>query len=125
MKLHTDPTPGSYRITAYGPGYLTINDEHVAGSIIITAERLIIDWPAQVFNDLDETNLNAVLPLNPEIVLIGTGNRQQFPQASALASLLSEGIGIEIMDTAAACRTFNILMSERRNVAAMLLPMTS
>lgn len=125
MKLHADLTPGTYRISAYGPGYVTINDERVAGSLIVTPNKLIADWPPQAFVELESTHLLAVLALEPEIVVLGTGVQQRFPDGPLLEPILTRGIGVEVMDTAAACRTYNILMSEGRQVAAVLLPVSA
>jgi uncharacterized protein len=70
---------------------------------------------------LAEAHFEVIAGLEPEIVLLGTGGRQRFPRPSLLRSLLARGVGVEIMDTAAACRTYNIIMLEGRRVAAALL----
>ena len=89
--------------------------------MIVTPERLVSDWLPQTFGDLVEAHFEAIADLEPEIVLLGTGSRQRFPRPSLLRSLLAHGVGVEIMDTAAACRTYNIIMLEGRRVAAALL----
>ncbi len=120
MKFHLDKSPGSHRITGYGAGYVTVNGESITRSFIVTPEALITDWSPQTVDELDEAALEAVVRLSPGVVLLGTGVEQHFPPSSLLAPLLSQGIGIEVMTTAAACRTFNILVAEGRSVAAGL-----
>ncbi len=121
MKLHTDAGTATYRISAYGPGYITVNEERVTRSMIIMPERLVRDWPPQSYEELTAQHLRILLEHRPEIVLLGTGARQRFPQASLTAPLHEQRIGLEVMDTAAACRTYNILMAEDRRVLAGLL----
>lgn len=121
MRLHLDSDATKNIIRAYDPGVVTVNDRQVHRSVIVTPERLIADWPPQTFAELEETHLEWLVTLEPEIVLLGTGSRQQFPHPRLTRALLSRRIGLEVMDTAAACRTYNILMAEGRRVAAALL----
>ncbi len=121
MKMHLDNTAGAHRITGYGAGYVSVNEASLARSFILTPEALITDWGPTSVDDLDEESLQAVIELSPVIVLLGTGTEQRFPPSSLLAPLLAQGIGIEVMTTAAACRTYNILVAEDRPVAAALL----
>ena len=81
-------------------------------SCLISAERLINDWRPQTLEELTEADLEAVFAMQPEIVVIGSGPRQQFPGPRLLAAIHARGIGCEVMDTGAACRTYNILVSE-------------
>lgn len=120
MKMHLDSTPRAHRITGYGAGYVTVNAEQLTRSFIVTPEALITDWSPQHVDELDEAALDAVARLSPVVVLLGTGVEQCFPPSSLLAPLLTQGIGIEVMTTAAACRTYNILVAEGRSVAAAL-----
>jgi uncharacterized protein len=120
MKLHLDTTAGAHRITAYGAGYVTVDERQLTRSFILTPKDLITDWSPQNVAELDEAALEAVARLQPGIVLLGTGSEQHFPPSSLLAPMLAQGIGIEIMTTAAACRTYNILVAESRPVAAGL-----
>ena len=120
MKMHLDSTAGAYRITGYGAGYVSVNGESLTRSFIVTPERLITDWSPQHVDELDEAAFEAVARLSPGVVLLGTGVEQHFPPSSLLAPLLGQGIGIEVMTTAAACRTYNILVAEGRSVAAGL-----
>jgi uncharacterized protein len=91
-------------------------------SCLISAERLIDNWRPQSLDELREEDLDAVFALQPEIVVLGSGARQRFPDTRLLAAILSRGIGCEVMDSGAACRTYNVLVSEsRRAVAALFL----
>lgn len=101
---------------------ITVIDRELRASFILSAERAIEDWPVRTVGELDEKNIAAILELKPEVVLLGTGARIVFPSQAILAQFLQRGIGIEVMDNAAASRTFNVLVSEgRRAVAAFLL----
>ena len=108
-------------IHAYGPGALSIGDRHFRCSVIVSADQLIEDWRPRNLADLAASDLEPLLELGPEIVLLGSGRGQVFPDESKLARLRTAGIGIEIMDTGAACRTFNLLAAEGRKVAAALI----
>lgn len=122
MKLELEThTEQHYRINAYHPGSVVINEQHYTTSLILSPERLVSDWPPQVFSDLTAQHLEAVLELQPELIILGTGLNLQFPSAEVLDPLLARSIGFEIMDTGAACRSYNILMGEGRRVVAGLL----
>lgn len=95
--------------------------ETIQGSLIISPRHLIRDWPPAKVDSLLAEHLDALLELQPELVLLGAGPRLQFPEAGILAPLHNRQIGVEIMDTAAACRTYNILMTEGRFVVAGLI----
>lgn len=123
MRFSLDTDASRYVIKSYGPGWININEREIRRSVIVTPERLVADWPPQIFADLEERHFEAIQPLEPEIVLLGTGDRQRFPHPRLTRSLLERGIGVEVMDTAAACRTYNIIMLEGRRVAAALLMM--
>jgi uncharacterized protein len=121
MRFSLDIDANHYFIKGYGPGWINVNERDIRRSVIVTPERLVTDWPPQAFADLEESHFEAVAQLTPEIVVLGTGSRQQFPSPRLIRSLLAKGIGVEVMDTAAACRTYNIIMLEGRRVAAALL----
>ena len=93
----------------------------VSESLILTSRQVITEWEPNKLIELTEAHMAMVLNLDPELVLLGTGAKQQFPAIEILATFHRAQIGIEIMDTAAACRTFNILVAEGRHVAAALL----
>ena len=100
-----------------------VNDRRLVRSFIVSPDRLIEDWPIAGTHALDETTLAPVLALAPEVVILGTGARQEFPPAAAMAVFLTRGIGVECMANAAAARTYDVLAGEgRRVVAGFILP---
>jgi uncharacterized protein len=108
-------------IRAYTEGQVTVAGQVYRRSLILSPKRLIEDWRPRQPGDLTEQDLQPLHELGPEIVLLGTGASLNFPPARITASLLAAGIGVEVMDTPAACRTYNILLSEGRAVAAALM----
>ena len=120
MRLSLDYGDGNYLIRAYRPGIVTINDQQIEHSLIVTPDYLA-DWQPQQFDELQAAHFEELLVLEPELVLLGTGTRQQFPHPQLTQSLLKQGIGVEAMDTGAACRTYNIVMAEGRRVVAALI----
>jgi uncharacterized protein len=110
-----------YMIRAYGEGRIVINERSFARSLIVTPDHLDPDWQPQVLAELSAVHLEPIAALKPEVVLLGVGHRLRFPGRETMNFFLQRGIGIEAMDTAAACRTFNLLMAEGRAVAAALL----
>ncbi len=108
-------------IQGYDSGSVVVNGQQYSRSIVVLPDQLITEWRPARFSDLQESDLQQLLERNPEVVLLGTGPRQEFPSPSLLALFLDRQIGIETMDTASACRTYNILAAEGRRVAAALL----
>ncbi|MFS8608072.1 MAG: Xcc1710-like domain-containing protein [Xanthomonadaceae bacterium] len=121
MKL-TQETGSGNLIRSYQHRQIRINDATYTRSVIVTADQLVTDWAPQTLAELTEQHLQPILDLQPEVVILGTGATQQFPQRAILQRVLRAGIGIEVMATDAACRTYNILMAEDRRVAAALFP---
>ena len=121
MKLHPSDAIGKNAITGYGEGYVMINQARHERTVVVLPDRLVTDWAASTFDALTADHLAALLPLDAEIILLGTGPRLQFPQAEILAPLIRARVRYEVMDIQAACRTYNILVSEERKVAAALL----
>lgn len=109
------------QIRAYAPGRISVNEAVLTGSCIVAADTLVEDWPPRRFEDLDLEQFQAALALKPDILLVGTGATQRFLPAELMAALSQGGVGVEVMDTAAACRTYNILLNEERKVVAALL----
>lgn len=99
-----------------------VNELEYEGAIIVSARTVIPAWTAKSIKALTESELQPLFELEPEIVLLGTGRDQLFPDPSQMMSFYRRGIGIEAMTTRAACRTFNVLMSEGRNAVAAMLP---
>jgi uncharacterized protein len=120
LKLHADQTSAQNTVTAYGPGYIEVNKERHTGHLLLMPDRLE-PWPVADFEALEPRHFAALLPWAPELVLLGTGRRQRFPQPQLVRPLADAGLGVEAMDSAAACRTYNILMAEGRRVAAAVL----
>jgi len=107
-------------ITGYGEGYVMINGERRASSVVVLPDR-VEPWQAGAFDTLTPDDFQFLKSLGAEIVLLGTGPRQRFPHPRLTAELAKAGIGLEVMDLQAACRTYNILVAEERKVAAALL----
>lgn len=112
---------GRYLIRGYEAGRIRINEEIYTRSLIVTPQHLVPEWPPRSLEELREAHLESIIALKPEVVLLGTGPRLQFPAPSVMGFFRQRAIGVEAMDTAAACRTYNVLMSEGRSVAAALL----
>jgi len=121
LKFHLDQTGGKNAFTGYGEGYVAVNGQRHQASLVVSAERVITAWPARSVESLTADHLAAIIELAPDIVLLGTGSRLEFPEPSLLAPLYKAHIGVEVMDTPAACRTYNILLGEGRNVIAALI----
>jgi uncharacterized protein len=121
MKLHQDLRPGRNIVTAYGESFVEINGQRHVVSLIVSPEKIVEGWAAGGFEELSEDEFARLADLKAEILLLGTGRRQRFPRPALLRPLIEQRIGIEVMDTAAACRTYNILVGEDRVVAAALL----
>ncbi|HET9114432.1 MAG TPA: Mth938-like domain-containing protein [Burkholderiales bacterium] len=122
MKFHLTHAEGLNLFTGYGDGYVLINRERYNGpSLLVTPDRIEIDWKINGFNELQPHHFNVMLEYTPELVILGTGQRLRFPHPRLSAELANAGIGLEIMDTKAACRTFNILVAEGRRVVLGLL----
>ena len=121
MKLHLTQAENNNLITGYGDGYIEINKHRHAHQLIVMAEQLVLDWSAKGFDDLTKKHFDDLLSLNPEVVLLGTGNKHRFVHPKLTSTLTEKSIAVECMTTDAACRTYNILMNEGRSVAAALL----
>jgi uncharacterized protein len=121
MRFTQEPSSGINVIRAYGGGELRINDATYRGAVIISASTAQSEPHIQNLDELIAIDLSRVLALEPELVLLGTGVHQIFPAASFGRQFLRAGIGFEVMDTGAACRTFNVLVGEKRRVVGLLL----
>ena len=120
MKLQLTSGENSHLITAYGADYIEIDKLRYHNNLIVTADKLILDWQATDFASLSQADLAQLVELKPEVVLLGTGEKHQFLHPKNYANLTKLGIPLECMTTGAACRTYNFLMSEGRNVAAAI-----
>jgi uncharacterized protein len=121
MKLQPDQFNVPF-INAYEPGWISVNGEKYTGALIVSSEQGCSPWSATHFVDLQADHFMALIQSRPELVIFGSGAQLRFPRPLWLAPLIQMGIGVETMDTPAACRTYNVLASEGRRVVAALLP---
>jgi uncharacterized protein len=121
MRFTQDLSSAVNVIRAYGNGELRVNDAVYRGAVILSASTAIAELNIENFDGLIAIDVARILALEPELVLLGTGARQIFPDAAFAAQFLRAGIGFEVMDTGAASRTFNVLVGEQRRVVALLL----
>lgn len=121
MQLHHQVPDYAYHLRSADGSSARVNDQLLSASFILSPDQLIEQWPVTDALGLGPADLAPLLALNPELILLGTGTRQVFPPAAALAACLTRGVGIEVMTNAAAARTFNILAGEGRRVAAGFL----
>jgi uncharacterized protein len=120
MKFTLETGSGQNLISAYREGQVTINQRIFTCSLIVTPDR-VVEWLPRRFDELAAKHFDAIAELRPEVVVLGTGARLRWPAPEHLRSLVEARVGLEPMDTGAACRTYNILMSEGRRVVAALL----
>jgi uncharacterized protein len=120
VKLHQAVAAGTNTFTSYGDDYVAVNGARRESACIVLPDR-ILDWSVESFDKLRAEDFALFESLGVDIVLLGTGRRQRFPHPRLTAALAKGGIGVEVMDLQAACRTYNILVAEERKVAAALL----
>ena len=122
MKIELDSTTTHpNRISSYEQGSIQISNERFVNSFIITPYIVIRNWPPQTFADIASHHLEQILEMKPELILLGTGRQQHFLESDLFLNVAKLNIGFEVMDTGAACRSYNILLEEGRNVAAALI----
>jgi uncharacterized protein len=121
MKLQADRIEGQNAIARHGPDGVIVNGVEHRNSVLVSASGGVTAWPVERFEALTEAHFEAIAALAPELVIFGSGPRIRFPHPSLLRPLITRRIGIETMDTAAACRTYNVLLAEGRAVVAALL----
>jgi len=122
MRLTQESSSAVNLVRAYAAGEFKINDAVIRGPVIVSASAIVPGPAIDSVDELAAVHAASILALDPELVLLGTGARQKFPAAIFGAEFLRAGIGFEVMDTGAACRTFNVLVAEQRQVVALLLP---
>lgn len=120
MKLQPDKSEVQ-TLTAHGPGWVAINNEKVEHSVVLGSRGERFEWDCGRFEDLDATHFAQLATLGAELVIFGSGSRIRFPKPQWLQALMAQRIGVETMDTPAACRTYNILAGEGRHVVAALI----
>jgi uncharacterized protein len=121
MKFHLADTAGLNTITGHGPEHVLVNGVRLDAPLLVGPEVGPLPWNVPGFSALQAAHFEALLAHDPELVLLGTGRRLRFPPPALVACLASARVGIEVMDTPAACRTYNILGGEGRRVLAALL----
>ena len=121
MKFHLQTPAGQNLFTGHGAGYVTVNGVRHAEAVVVAPDRVHADWTASDFDHLTAQHFEYLCALKPAIVLLGTGATLRFPRPELTQCLATAQIGLEVMDNAALCRTFNILVGEGRNVIAAVL----
>jgi len=121
LKLHLTNSASQNIFTAHGAGFVAVNRQRYEQPVVVTPDQLLSDWQARSFDTLAEADFSYFLTLMPEILLLGTGPQQRFAHPRLYRALTDARIGVEFMDTPAACRTYNILMAEDRKVVAAIL----
>ena len=121
MKFAQDSQDEGYVITAYESDCVSINGKVFNQCLIITGTQLNDNWAINTIDQLSYEHIELILSFNPELIIIGTGSKLVFPAVELYSSIIKRGIGVDFMDTRAACRTYNILMSEGRDVVAGLI----
>ncbi len=120
MKLHASAPSALNTFTAYGEGYVVVNSQRHESNLIVLPEK-VVPWDVAEFAVIKESDFQIFIDMDLEILLLGTGPKQRFPDPRLTRALAARRIGVEAMDLQAACRTYNILMAEERRVAAALL----
>ena len=120
MKFQADKSDAQ-TITGYGPGWIAVDRQNHETSLLVGARGLLTSWSCMRFEDLTAAHFEELAQLDAEVILFGSGSKNRFPPAAWLKPLMIKRIGLETMDTASACRTYNVLASEGRNVVAALL----
>ena len=120
MKFHLSTATGNV-FTGHGEGFVRVGATEYRENVVVTPEQIVTGWAARGFDALNETDFDAIAALKPEVALLGTGATMRFPHPRVTRPLTDAGVGVEIMDTAAACRTFNILAAEGRKVVVAIL----
>ena len=120
MKLHLMPNAGLQLFSGYGAGYVAVNHVRYEKCVVVTPQA-VTEWAVTDFERITGADFGFIADLKPEIVLFGTGATQRFPRPELARALAAIGVGVEVMDSRAACRTYNILAAEGRKVAAAIL----
>ena len=121
MKLQLNTSHTQKIFTAHGKGFVIVSGERFEHPVVVTPEQVLTDWQPKSFDLIDESHFAYFMSIKPEVLLIGTGMQQRFLHPRLYQALSVAGVGVEFMDTGAACRTYNILMAEDRKVVAAIL----
>jgi len=120
MKLHLTPNQGLQLFSGYGADYVAVNNVRYEKCVVVSPQS-VTEWTVRGFEGLTAADFGFIADLKPEIVILGTGASQRFPLPELARALTASGAGVEVMDSKAACRTYNILASEGRKVVAAIL----
>jgi len=120
MKLHLAQGAGLQLFSGYGTGFVAVNNVRYEKCVVVSPQA-VMEWDVSGFEALTERDFGFIESLKPEIVILGTGAAQRFPRQELSRALTAAGVGVEIMDSRAACRTYNILATEGRKVVAAIL----
>jgi uncharacterized protein len=120
MKLHLAANEGRQLFSGYGPGYVAVNSVRYERNVLVSPEA-VVEWPVRGFETLAAADFAFIREAQPEIVILGTGTTQRFLPPELARALAASVAGVEVMDTKAACRTYNILVAEGRKVVAAIL----
>lgn len=120
MKLHLAQNEDLQLFSGYGDGYVAVNRVRYETGVVVSP-RTVCEWRVSGFDTLTAADFGFIAELKPEIVILGTGATQRFPAPELARALAASGAGVEVMDSKAACRTFNILAAESRKVVAAIL----
>lgn len=121
MNLQPVHSVGQNTFTAYGDGYVSVNAVRYHANLVVLPDQLITEWTTAGFETLSVADFERLAALDAEIIILGTGNRLRFPRPALTRPLIEANKGLEVMDIQAACRTYNVLISEGRRVAAGLI----
>jgi len=121
MKFNLEHAPGLLLVRAYAPGEIRVGDQTWNRSLVLTSDGALAEWRPASIDELTVDDLAPLIDLAPEVLLLGSGLRQRFPERAVLAPLYAARLGFEIMDSGAACRTYNLLAAEGRKVAAAVI----
>ena len=120
MKFHLATSSGNI-VTGHGSGWIRVGAQEYRENVVLTPDSIATGWAAGGFDALTDADFEALLETKPDVVILGTGGSIRFPMPSLTRALAAAQVGLEVMDTAAACRTFNILAAEGRRVTAALI----
>ena len=121
MELQLENPSSGYRVRSFAENTIVIGGQVYTESLIVTPEQVFPDWPPRQPNQITIDDLEMILAIEPELILVGTGNALRFPDAGILKGVIRAGIGIDFMDSRAVCRTYNILAAEGRHIAAGII----
>lgn len=121
MKFTEHLNPGVNLIRSYEPNCVRVNQQQIRQSCVVSQHHLLSDWPVTQLSELDESAMQMLIELKPEVLILGTGEQQIFPSASVMQFFIQQGISLEVMSNDAACRTYNILTTEDREVVIALI----